>query len=251
MCISASASIKSFTLSIVGCILIVVLGKPYLKIYNWIFAVFFGFISFMQLIDLGIWTDLGCTTGTNKAASIIGPFLHYLQPLMAFIIPFVIINYTNDGKEYYNNKIKPIENKYPIFKLFSTTNNKQFNITHGLNILYLCYIVFMLINYFTSARTNPSLLCSQPSKTGHLIWNWINIPGSKLFLYLWQITIISALMVNFRSTYILLTLGICYALLFFTKLYKKDNISTLWCYTINIVPICLLIFQHMFPNILT
>ena len=61
----------------------------------------------MQLVDFGIWVDLGCKKGYNKFASIIGPIINYLQPIMPFLIAFLVLNYTNDGIKYRKNKLLP------------------------------------------------------------------------------------------------------------------------------------------------
>ena len=91
MCISASASIKSFLVSVIACLMLVVFGRNEFKVYNWIIAAFFIYISLMQLVDLGMWIDLDCKSGTNKLASILGPIIHYIQPLMAFIILLALV----------------------------------------------------------------------------------------------------------------------------------------------------------------
>ena len=94
MCISAQASINAFIVNLISAISLVYFGNDNLKSINVIIAIFSVFTSFMQLIDLGIWLDLDCKSGLNKAASLIGPVLTYFQPVAIFFVAYLILNYT-------------------------------------------------------------------------------------------------------------------------------------------------------------
>ena len=251
MCISASASIKSFLVSVIACLMLVVFGKNEFKVYNWIIAAFFIYISLMQLVDLGMWIDLDCKSGTNKLASILGPIIHYIQPLMTFIIPFLILNYTAAGKTLYNTKIKPLENKYPLYRLFSVGHSKKLNIIHLLNIGYFVFIIGMLIRYFYKARKEPSLLCNRVSPEGHIGWNWLKDKSQFFVMYLWHLTIINGLLINLKSSYLIGVFIISYFLLFFSIVFKRKFMAEIWCYVISCVPVIMLGIQHVLPNILT
>lgn len=251
MCISASASIKSFLVSVIACLMLVVFGRNEFKVYNWITAAFFIYVSLMQLVDLGMWIDLDCKSGTNKLASILGPIIHYIQPLMAFIIPFLILNYTAAGKTLYNTKIKPLENKYPLYRLFSVGHSKKLNIIHLLNIGYLIFIIGMLIRYFYKASKEPTLLCNRVSPEGHLKWNWLKDCIQFLVMHVWHLTILNVLLINIKSSFLIGTFVLLYFLLFFSIAFKKKYAAEIWCYISNSVPVIILGIQHILPNILT
>lgn len=246
MCISATASVNSFLLNLIGCITLVYFGNQNLLAYNIIVAGLFIFISLMQLVDLGMWIDLKCKLGTNKIASALGPLLNFAQPFVAFIIIYVVLNYTQAGKKE-GKQILKREAKYNWLKQFNIANNK-INIIKIINVLYLIAIIFSLYKYYNSVSKDPNLLCTG-IKNGNLNWNWCNTNNKYPIIYMfWHITIINILAINFSSPYIIIMLLLTYVMLFYSNLWVKVNVPAIWCYLVNCVPFILLIIQKLFPK---
>ena len=82
MCYSASASLGSFFISLVG---FLYLYNRNLKNDRMVGLLIFG-ISIMQIGELLIHLDINCKTGLNKVGSILGMFSHSLiQPVFALV----------------------------------------------------------------------------------------------------------------------------------------------------------------------
>jgi len=141
MCISASASINAFFFNLISVGLLIKYGNENLKTYNLIIGLFSIFTSFMQLVDLGIWRDLDCKTGLNKAASIVGPILTYLQPTMVFVIALIVFNYSKHGANI------PQKLNNTVFENFTITH-KKINFINIINLIYFAIIIYALFQYF-------------------------------------------------------------------------------------------------------
>lgn len=77
MCFSASMSLFSFIAGITGSTMVYSLGTFPDKI----FAICYGFVSFMQIIDYLLWNHLVCDD-YNRIVSICGMLLNHLQPIV-------------------------------------------------------------------------------------------------------------------------------------------------------------------------
>ena len=248
MCISARASINSFAFNIIGSVLLVVFGNKEIKMYNIIAALFFAFVGLMQVVDFGMWIDLGCTLGTNKLASILGPFLNFLQPVAIFLIVLFMLKKTKIGKKYYDDKITKLEATHPIFRQFSIANTKRLNIIHVLNIIYVIVIFILLTNFFVRASKDNSLLCTKVVN-GKLAWPWAHQHSKTVIVYgLWYISLLNILSINPKSIYIITTLILSYGFLFISSLLSKANTPEMWCYVVNSIPLIMLMLQKLFPK---
>lgn len=253
MCISARASIVSFFTNLFSCIALIKFGRPELYFYNLITGFFMIFVSFMQLVDFGIWIDLDCKKGTNKLASILGPLLNHLQPIAMLAIVYSVINYTKTGKDFYNKNIKKLEGT--IYDNFNIAKG-GFNFIKGINLVHLIIVGIYLGVFFKKAfTTNPEFLCSGVcDSTQNLKWNWykrnVKLFGKYIgFLgILWHVYILNHLSINPHSNYLRLTLAIFYLLLFASMYLKRKSTAEIWCYIVNFGAIFLLFIQRVTPK---
>lgn len=246
MCISAQASLVSFFTNLFSCIALVKFGNVNLRFYNYIFAAFLIFVSFMQLVDFGMWIDIDCKSGINKFASAAGIVLIYLQPLVLVMLYLYFVK-SNMGKSFYDKNIKSKEGTwYDHINL----NSKKLNILKIANIGYALLLIVALALFFRKAlTTNPELLCTTAVE-GNLRWKWFEsgILPVTLLGGLFHFGALNILAINPWSSFIKLSLVIFYFMLFGTLLLKKYKISEIWCYLINFSALILLIIQKVFPR---
>jgi len=247
MCISARASINSFAFNIIGAILLVVFGNKEIKMYNIITALFFAFVGLMQLVDFGMWIDLGCTLGTNKLASILGPFLNFLQPVAILLIVLFMFKKTKIGKKFYKDKISKLEDKYPIFRQFSIANTKRLNIIHVLNIIYVIAIIILLTNFFVRVSKDSTILCTK-AVNGKLAWPWAHQYKTLIVYILWQVTLLNILSINPKSIYVITVILLSWGFLLISLLLSSNNTPEVWCYVVNSIPLIILALQKVFPK---
>lgn len=248
MCVSARGSLISFFTNLFSCAALVKFGNQNLYFYNLVFASILMFVSLMQLVDYGMWIDLECKLGTNKIASIAGPILNHLQPLVIFVITFVILNYSKVGKEFYKNNLKIQEGG--VFDHFNI-GSKKLNFIKALNIFHVLIIVILLgMYYYKAFTTNPELLCTKVCEVDNTLdWKWYKkITPVWILVFIWHIYIINHISINPRSNYIKLTLIFFYILLFASKYLKSKSGAELWCYIINFAALFLLIAQKSVPE---
>jgi len=245
MCISAKASLNAFLVNLISAICLVYFGNENLKTFNYIIAIFSVFTSLMQIVDLGIWLDLDCKTGLNKAASLIGPILNYLQPVAIFFIAYLIMNYTNHGKQTYKENLDPLEKSSKLFKMFNITS-KELNIGKIVNILAVIIILILLVRYYLSGS---DIMCTKLNGP-HIKWGWLSKikPDITIFSILYVITLLNFYFIDPMSKYIkIAVLG--YIALFLMSLFiNKSYAGELWCLTSNMLPLILLVIQKFFKN---
>lgn len=245
MCISSRASINAFLVNLFSAISLVHFGNENLKSVNLIIAIFSVFTSLMQLVDLGIWLDLDCKSGLNKASSIIGPILNYLQPVAIFFIAYLVINYTKHGQEKQASDLTPLEKSSKLFNMFSITS-KKLNIGKILNILALLIIIILLARYYSSEGDISCTKLTGP----HIKWNWLSKlkPDITIFSIVYVITLLNFYFIDPNSVFIKLTV-FGYIILFLTSmLINKSYTGELWCLISNMLPLVLLILQKLFKN---
>lgn len=241
MCISASASIKSFSINLISSLALIVFGNKSLKTYNYIFAMFSIYVSLMQLVDYGIWIDLDCKKGFNKASSLFGPILNYFQPLALYAIMYIIFNYTSHGKITKLN-VKTSKVNKDLFNNFSILSKKK-NITKILTILYTAFIVYTLYKFYT--RNN--IFCTKLDR-GHLKWKWLSYDFKEaiVFGYVYLIVIYSILFVDPNSNYVKLVMFLYFVLLMVSYIKNSLHMGEIWCYLSNSIPLLLLLAQKVF-----
>lgn len=253
MCISAYASANSFLVNLISAVCLIFYGNSNLKTYNLIFGLFAIYTSLMQVVDFGIWTDLGCKIGTNRIASLLGPILVFLQPIMIFVIAYCVLNKTILGRDLKNknkNNKHQSEDRHKIFKLFDISTSK-FNLSKAINILYVIGLGLFLYTYYTNTHTDIN--CTKVID-GSIKWGWL--ANKKLSYYNIVIMLyISILFINFisinpTSTYIYFVILVYGILLFISFTWKKTHLGEIYCYISNAVPLLLLIGQKIFRKYL-
>lgn len=56
---------------------------------------YFFFISFIQLVEYFIWSDIECKSGLNNFASLIVPIINLPQPIVLLILAIIFLDSTN------------------------------------------------------------------------------------------------------------------------------------------------------------
>lgn len=246
MCISATASLNAFLFNLASAISLAQFGNDNLKPLNLIVAMFSVFTSLMQLVDFGIWVDLGCKKGYNKLASTIGPIINYLQPIMPFLIAFLVLNYTNVGIKYRKNKLVPLEKSSKLFDMFSVSSNKL-NLVKIINIVAFVLIILALTSYFVKHKSN---LCCK-LKDGYVSWNWLQHNGleiSLLAVIYMTITFMNLILIDPLSKYMKIVVALYILLLIVSLIISRKYKGELWCLVSNSLPLILLVIQKLFKK---
>ncbi len=212
MCFSPEVSVVTFMLSVAVCYAIYShTDNPEKKTI----ALFFIFVSLMQVVEALLWISIDHDLPTlNKTASVAGFWLNLLQPVMLLILC-----------EY--------------FQLQSIVNK---------NVLYIClamYIVFCVFKFGQMLqRTN---LYSGTNELGHLKWSWSHtstdtVPFRANYEYyiMFQILVILAF---FQSGMGITIFVISYIFLFLSYAFFNQNVSELWCFFANFVPLVMVAFK--------
>jgi hypothetical protein len=236
---------NAFLVNLISAISLVYFGNENLKTANTIIAIFSVFTSLMQIVDLGIWLDLECKSGLNKAASLIGPILTYFQPVAIFFIAFLIINYTKYGRKTQRDQLAPLENSNKFFNMFSITS-KKLNTAKLLNILAIIIIVILLIRYYLSGS---DIMCTELNGP-HIKWGWLSKlkPDVTIFSVLYLITLLNFYFIDPLSMYVKIAIFGYVTLYFVSRFMNKNYTGELWCLTSNMLPLLFLIIQKIFKN---
>ena len=245
MCISAQASLKSFFTNLVSAGLLVYLGNEKLFVVNVIVALFSIFTSFMQLIDYMMWIDLDCTKGTNKFASIIGPVINLIQPLVIFFIALMIMKFTEAGKSHLNMLYKNSKKDY-LTESVSYGSNK-FNVPKVLSLVYVVVISLGLYKHYSSVISDPSKLCTKVNN-GTLTWAWLNQKDFPLVLFYVPVALFNIIAINPSHPYLYIVGLIYFVMLVISYIIESKRAGELWCFTSNSIPLILLIIQRLFKS---
>lgn len=210
MCYTKELSITSFLFGIITSILLMKYGDEKYKAENKAIGIFFIYISFAQLIEYLIWSDLECKTGLNKFASQVGPLLINLQPVVF----------------------------YSIFSYYVPSSNIiPKNLMILLNVIYAIYV----FSKYSSYISIPENSCTTTNCKNHLNWKW-----KYNFRYTYYQSLMLLNFINyFKNTQIFNTFVILYILLLFSSLKFNENIPELWCLLSTGVPIIILGLQKL------
>jgi len=187
-------------------------------LYNWsndiVFkglALFFAFVSLMQVYDWIFWLNLE-KNGTNYTFTKIAMISNHLQPIvLAMIIYFFM------GKQFDDVTLT-------IFTLYCVVS-----------IVYSIY-AFNKIDYtLVTERSKPSL-----------DWQWNNLSGASVVygLFLLCLSLLSFTSFDFPLNYItvFINIGTFY---FSMYTYKNSIIGRMWCHYASYVPVFLLILNKL------
>ena len=136
MCFSASMSLFSFCAGLAGAIMVYSLGTFPDKI----FAIVYGFVSFMQVIDYLLWNHPICDD-YNRLVSICGMFLNHLQPVVCGMAILWL------------NERLPTVNRIVIWVMLA---------------IYL----LVISEYSWEFLTTKEKECTLKDSDDHLHWNW-------------------------------------------------------------------------------
>ena len=86
MCFSAETSLTTFLISILTSSILINSAKGRHKATIQIIGYFFIYIAVVQFLEYLMWIDLSCSQGLNQFASMIIPYIVYLQPVVLFLL---------------------------------------------------------------------------------------------------------------------------------------------------------------------
>lgn len=168
MCVNAEVSLTYFFIGVISSICLIYYGNKKFEKENLSTGIFFIYISFVQLFEYFIWTDIDNKKGINRIITIILPIIVYLQPVIFYIIKSII------------------------FK-------ESFSIVNLLIIIYIIYGIFQYNSYLK----NEGLITRVKNKVLH--WTWIKYWIKNIYSILF--TIVVFLYFNFYYALLLYILG--------------------------------------------
>jgi hypothetical protein len=207
MCYNKKSSIIAFLTGIISSLILIFFGDKRYKKENIGIGILFIFVSFMQLIDFFIWSDLYCKNGMNKLAGYLGPIVLSLQ---IFTLFFIVLLSVSDFK----------------IKILVFT----------VNLLFLIYI----INFYISYISKKDNVCSKYDNC-RTKWFWINDESHFENVYLFMI-IFNFLFLLKEKYYIIVGLLVCISFIISFFNYR-NHVGEFWCYFSNSVPLLLFILQ--------
>jgi hypothetical protein len=206
MCYTEQTSINAFLIGTISSIVLLLYTND--KRYE-ILALFFLFVTLMQLYDYIFWTNKN--NKVNEITTKIATITNHLQPI---ILALIIL--------YFYKTLK-FESKW-------------------LTILYTIIILIYTLNGWNTLKYTEVTPKSAPS----LEWKWNHFSGSVyvyiLFLILLNVLFIQAIggTLGYISA-ILTTFSFVFSL---WKYQKQLSTGRFWCYFASLVPIILLIFNY-------
>jgi hypothetical protein len=211
MCFTEKLSIVAFLTGICSSLILIKYSNQKNISTNKTIGYFFMFVSIMQIVEYLMWNDIKCEKGLNQLASMLGPLLNHLQPVI-----FLFLAYK------YLKSIKIIPIKYIII----------------FNTIYILHVFYIYMKY-TSDKKN---LCTQLNNYGHLKWNWGKYYYDGIYFLITFVNI-----ANFSNNKnILLSCFISYLMLYSSYVNFRKNIGELWCFMVNAVPLFILFMQYFF-----
>ena len=174
-------------------------------------ATFFIFISLIQVMEYFMWKDIKCETGENYIASLIGPLINFLQPVVMFAIFFYFL--------------KPNINKDILSAII------------GANLLYCAYVLYLYNNYINDKNN----LCTKVNDENHLTWNWLKKYNSTFYVFFLLLNYIPFSSYNEATVSIFMSI----ITLIFSQTNYKKNAGELWCFTSTGIPLIVLAVQKI------
>lgn len=205
MCVSASASLKSFFSTLIFIGLLLKFGLKKFQKFNLFFSLTILYVILMQLIDYFIWIDIDCKKGFNNVATKLGPIIMFSQPLIIYLL----------GRHIF------LERKVPFL----------------LTIINILYLVYLTINVI--ANWNKNNCTGILEETGHLLWKWKWQPQGYLYFALIAINFLFYANHFYGKT----ALGITILLLILVSFIRKKSSGELWCFSAAAIPGIILVLQ--------
>lgn len=202
MCFSPLASLSTFIIGIIGCILTITLGTPTDKLVG----LFFGFVSSMQGIEFALWENQTCND-MNKIISILGMLLNHLQPIVLSIL-ILLLNHD------------------------LSTLTKQ--------IIILSTIIYAIVITAYSLQFKSDDGCTIKNEYNHLEWDWNKMKNRTIvyMLFLFMLILLFYIGTPDKKSGIILSVIslISYLISFF--IYRKERVvGSLWCLFASFTPV--------------
>jgi len=204
MCFSPEISLATFIAGFIGSCLLLFQSSKFFTLLG----IFFGFVSFMQLIEYFLWNHQVCDD-YHKTLSIAGMILNHLQPVVLGIATWSIYQ------------------------------------TNGLLIMIVLAIYLaVIIPYSLNYVQETNLHCTTPtSGNPHLIWNW-NIMKYRDLVYgifILTFVIIGLVGINQLKNGIQFSIGAILTFGLSALIYDRSVIGSLWCFWVVFIPAALLL----------
>lgn len=211
MCFNAKVSMLTFVMGTVFSVLLILKGNKKFKVENLIFGLFLIVISMNQLMEYLFWIDLDNKNGINKITSLLGPIINAGQPIILYLLKFLII-------------------KPDVFSM------KNFNLPFFiLNIAYLGSFLFSYYKYLKGSK----FITKQNGE--HLMWPWLKYFDSKFYLVMFALNIFY--LTNLKYSGILF--GLTYFILYVSYKYFNNHIGELWCFLGSFIPLVFLLISYL------
>jgi hypothetical protein len=207
MCYTKQASITAFLVGIISSVSLIVFGNEANRLENLGIGILFFIVSFMQLFDYMIWSDLDCKKDYNRIAGIIGPIFNALQPTILYI--------------------------YMLY-----TNNSNKNIASVINIIYLIYVVYIYNQHLKGD------ICSKV-EDGRVRWSWYKSWNKLGYNQIYLIIALINILLLVRSKYMIIAVVISFIFLGISKINYKYHVGEFWCYFVNSIPLIILGLQKL------
>lgn len=211
MCYSKDLSLTSFLFGITASITLITFGNEESSDTNKTIGYYYLFITLMQLVEYLIWSDIECKNGLNKFASLTGPILNHLQPLVLLIFANMYIK---------SNKII------------------DFDILLFINGLYLLYTIIKYLKYIQ----NKDNFCVKPNDYGHLDWTWKHDFNYTLYVIVNFINLVN----YYNNINLMTSIVLSYILLIISIFKYNKNIGEIWCLMVTGIPFVNLFIQKAF-----
>jgi hypothetical protein len=206
MCFSSKSSLFTFIFGIISSILLIYFGNKKFNKENIVFALYFIFVSFMQLFDYFFWIDLNNKNKINEKITLIAPLFNYTQPLFLFIVKSII---------YKNIKLS----------FFSIIN--------------FFYIISVFIDYKKFLNNEKNKITK--IKETHLFWPWKKYLNINFYLTLSTLNVFY--LTNFKYSFIIFILGAISLLI--SHYYIKYSVGELWCLFIVLIPLIMIPLSYL------
>lgn len=216
MCYNYKVSLGTFLLGTFFSMLLIKKGNKTFSIENKTTGIFLIFISLIQFLEFIFWIDLKNIYGLNKLATIIGPLLNAGQPVILYLIKYLIY--------------KP--------NLFTFKNFVIFL----LNLVYFIYLILQYINFIKYDK----LITSDVSIDGHLIWPWIKYYNPYIYSILFGINIFYLFNIN----YAIILSSLTFFLLYLSHTLFKYTVGELWCFFGSFMPLIMYFLSYYINTIL-
>lgn len=193
MCYSAEVSLITLIVGLVGSAFVYTLGSA----FDRIFALFLGYVSLMQGIELILWNHQKCDT-FHKKISVLGMLLNLGQPIVLGILTLII------------------------------SNRKEFRLEIlGILALYCLYVIHMFYSY------EENLQCTNPrANDPHLVWNWTILDSWRTdwIVYITAACLISILGMPTLNQGMIFAGGLFVSMIISIIVYPRQDMGAMWCF---------------------